>query len=319
MGATVPCVRRWGTAKDDPETEEVSGTACRLHDPDNAAVPHVPRKRWGVKRSPTPCVEPTQQAVVERTTHCRGSPLSLSSLGVRFAGDLFRPQGAALSHDARFDISSIGRTTLSRETPKLLRDFAQIDGNAIYWPGCLCRQDDQSLFRSLYEELPWTASPYRRSRHPACVEETQLSSSATYKRVVEALQATFDISVGFSIANLYADGDDWTEYHRDNFGSQGNRRKEAAAQPLPHNVTVGASLGAPRELRFKHLETGAEFAFPQANGDVFAFATSVNSAFQHSIPRRAPAKSVGPRISVILWGRTPTEGKLLRHPNAKGG
>merc|ERR1719436_2047485 len=74
-------------------------------------------------------------------------------------------------------------------------------------------------------------------------------------------------------------------------------------EPLAHNVTIGASFGAARELRFRHLETGLEFSFPQGNGDVFAFTEPVNSAFQHCIPRRAPAASVGPRISVILWGR----------------
>merc|ERR1712172_250420 len=80
--------------------------------------------------------------------------------------------------------------------------------------------------------------------------------------------------------------------------------------PSAHNITIGASFGAPRELRFKHLETGLEFGFPQSNGDVFAFTEPVNSAFQHCIPKRAPATSAGPRISVILWGRIERQGIL---------
>jgi hypothetical protein len=47
--------------------------------------------------------------------------------------------------------------------------------------------------------------------------------------------------------------------------------------------------------------TGLEFAFPQSNGDVFAFTEPVNSAFQHCIPRGD--RRSRPRISVILWGR----------------
>ena len=47
-----------------------------------------------------------------------------------------------------------------------------------------------------------------------------------------------------------------------------------------------------------------EFAFPQSNGDVFAFTEPVNSAFQHCVPRcPTGASGAGPRISVILWGR----------------
>ncbi|CAE8678596.1 unnamed protein product, partial [Polarella glacialis] len=77
-------------------------------------------------------------------------------------------------------------------------------------------------------------------------------------------------------------------------------------------VTVGASFGASRDLRFKHLETSLEFGFPQGNGDVFAFTEPVNSAFQHCIPQCTPAKSVGPRISVILWGRLERPGVLWK-------
>ena len=52
---------------------------------------------------------------------------------------------------------------------------------------------------------------------------------------------------------------------------------------------------------FPSSRTGLEFAFPQSNGDVFAFTEPVNSAFQHGVPRGE--RRGGPRISVILWGR----------------
>merc|ERR1712032_1122104 len=139
-----------------------------------------------------------------------------------------------------------------------------------------------------------------------------LLSSRAYRCVVASLAKLFGIRVGYSIVNLYVDGDDWTEYHRDNYRPNGNRfsvSDESSAVPDAHNATVGASFGARRELRFRHLETGSEFGFSQGNGDVFAFTEPVNSAFQHSIPRHLPAASIGPRISVILWGRV--EGNVL--------
>merc|ERR1712183_1127857 len=199
-------------------------------------------------------------------------------------------------------------------TRKLHRDFEKIaEGNAVYWPECLCDVKDVSVFKALHQELaPWERSPYRRSRHPACVDEQKLLSSATYRRVVAELREVFDLKVGYSIVNLYSNGNDWTEYHRDNFRSEGNRMS-ASGNGEPHNITVGASFGDDRELRFKHLETGLEFGFPQSNGDVFAFTEPVNSAFQHCVPKKAPPASVGPRISVILWGRTDSHGILRRN------
>eukprot|EP00928_Gymnodinium_smaydae_P031419 TRINITY_DN23060_c0_g1_i1.p1 TRINITY_DN23060_c0_g1~~TRINITY_DN23060_c0_g1_i1.p1 ORF type:complete len:376 (-),score=27.93 TRINITY_DN23060_c0_g1_i1:116-1150(-) len=236
--------------------------------------------------------------------------------GVTYAEELFNPRSAAISHDTRGDISAIGQTICTQTTQKLRRDFSLIaQGNAVYWPHCMCEKDDMRIFNLLHEELsPWSASPYRRSRHPACVEEKLLLVSPTYKQVVALLREVFDITVGYSIVNLYADGNDWTEYHRDNFKAEGNR---FAAHPdeeaEAHNATVGVSFGDSRELRFKHLQTGLEFSFPQHNGDVFAFTEPVNSAFQHCIPRKSPAGSVGPRISVIVWGRTNTPGIVRSH------
>eukprot|EP00929_Paragymnodinium_shiwhaense_P102723 TRINITY_DN65946_c0_g1_i1.p1 TRINITY_DN65946_c0_g1~~TRINITY_DN65946_c0_g1_i1.p1 ORF type:complete len:367 (+),score=63.07 TRINITY_DN65946_c0_g1_i1:78-1178(+) len=229
----------------------------------------------------------------------------------RFAGELFQPQALRLSHQAKGDISSLGQTIQSRLTPKLWRDLERVgEGNVVYWPGCVCRTEDHSLFRAMYEELsPWEASPYKRSRHPACVEESKLLTSPTYRHVVAVLRELIGLEVGYSIVNLYADGSDWTEYHRDNYKGGGNR-VAGSNEEMPHNVTVGASFGDQRELRFRHLDTEVEFSFPQLNGDVFAFTEPVNSAFQHCIPRLASAASAGPRISVILWGRTEKTGIL---------
>ncbi|CAK0909906.1 unnamed protein product [Prorocentrum cordatum] len=71
------------------------------------------------------------------------------------------------------------------------------------------------------------------------------------------------MKVAYSIVNLYADGADWTDFHRDNYRPEGNRMKAQGGEANAHNATIGASFGAQRELRFRHLETGLEFAFPQ--------------------------------------------------------
>lgn len=240
-------------------------------------------------------------------------PFELAVGAVRFAEELFRPRTQQLSYDRRGDMSLLGETRVVQTTAKLRRDFEVIaQGNALYWPECMCQNRDMAFFNALYEELsPWVASIYRRSRHPACVDEVLLLQSPTYRRIAAILCKTFDFHIGYSIVNLYANGDDWTEYHRDNYRAEGNRMASTSADETPttHNATIGVSFGAPRELRFKHLQTQLEFGFPQGNGDVFAFTEPVNSAFQHCIPQ-CGRTAAGPRISVILWGRTGTPNTL---------
>eukprot|EP00392_Amoebophrya_sp_AT5.2_P004530 g4538.t1 len=68
----------------------------------------------------------------------------------------------------------------------------------------------------------FSASPYRRSRHPAIINPEVLEQSATYCKIRSLVQKRFpSFRVGYSIANLYRDGKDWTEMHRDHFSSSG--------------------------------------------------------------------------------------------------
>mmetsp|Transcript_69926 Transcript_69926/g.130679 ORF Transcript_69926/g.130679 Transcript_69926/m.130679 type:complete len:363 (-) Transcript_69926:35-1123(-) len=341
---------RWSNSKghDAPLVAEPGMPACAprgrwaTRQRHRASAPTELRREEpeGIDRTSTGAVDAQQAEVREDDAHRlfagKQPSLEFGSLptnelrdgcdarAVQFAEELFNVNKAVsvLSHSSKASISDIvGQTVTVQLTPKLRYDFERLaDGNAVYWPHCMGTRTDRSIFDSLYQELgPWQASPYRRSKHPACVEEQRLVQSQMYRRVVASLRECFDMEVGYSIVNLYADGNDWTDYHRDCYRADGNRVKSGSQGeedgPLPHNVTVGVSFGESRELRFRHLQTGMEFAFPQANGDVFAFTEPVNSAFQHCVPQCLPANSVGPRISVILWGRV-SEGGLLKRKSS---
>lgn len=71
---------------------------------------------------------------------------------------------------------------------------------------------------------------------------------------------------------------------------------------------MGASFGSQRDLVFLHLKSQKTFRFPQSNGDVFAFSSLTNKAFQHGIPQES-SHTVSPRFSVIVWGRRRTLNK----------
>merc|ERR1712079_195671 len=123
-----------------------------------------------------------------------------------------QPKAVMLSHQCRGDLSSLGQTSCTQITQKLHHDFARVaEGSAVYVPHCLCSAEDLSLFKALHTELaPWETSPFRRSRHPACIDEVRLLSSNTYRHVVAVLQQVFRMRVAYSIVNLYANGHDWT-------------------------------------------------------------------------------------------------------------
>lgn len=323
--------RRWGRsgnchAKMETGENDVLDEAKEQSPPCDAAAPRMADIELFVGKADiaVPASITFSDSVVRRV---RNLAKATDRVGmVQFAQELFRPRSSTLHHQNRGDSTVLGQTSRVSLTQKLSWDFAQLaDGNAVYWPACVCEEKDSTIFDALKRELPWKAIPYRRGHgHPACVVEEELLSSPTYRYVVAVLRQIFHIRVAYSIVHLYATGQDWTEYHRDKFSNDGNRMNAASfclqrnldegaptlsvRQPEAHNVTVGVSFGAERELRFKHLETGLEFGFPQRNGDVFAFATPVNTAFQHCIPQKFPLSSVGPRISVILWGCTEADG-----------
>jgi len=185
-------------------------------------------------------------------------------------------------------------------------------------PGPSDRPSDRpGLYELLWAELGphFERSIYKRSKHPAILDLEVLQKSAVYRHVRSCVKERFPgLDIGYSIANLYRDARDVTEFHRDRFMADGNRQFEdfedqgdeelCQRRRLAHNCTIGISLGAPRSLVFKHLESGQEFKFVQGHGDLFAFTTPVNSTFQHAI---LSEPVTGPRISLIFWGRVPSE------------
>ena len=128
---------------------------------------------------------------------------------------------------------------------------------------------------------------------------------------MEKLSAYFNVEVKRAIVNLYKDGRDYVSFHHDQHVYAGN-----------DYMTIGASFGFERNLDFLHVgETGfvrshrleertghhykgnkQRFSIPQLNGDVFAFTSTMNRTFMHSVPIVTDRKC-GPRYSIIIWGK----------------
>merc|ERR1712039_1118557 len=96
----------------------------------------------------------------------------------------------------------------------------------------------------------------------------------------------------------YRDGSDWKPFHHDSAAFN-------VARAADQNCTIGISLGASRELAFRHAKTGELVYFPQTNGMLFFFGKDVNIRWQHGLNALPADEQDGKgRISIILWGLT---------------
>ena len=133
----------------------------------------------------------------------------------------------------------------------------------------------------------------KRSQH---LKHEDPDFSPAFQGVVRRMSEYFDVDVFATRLNFYRDGADWKPFHHDS---------HAFANGQKEDFTMGASFGAARDLAFLHEPSGQRFSFPQNNGDVFAFTSSVNRAFKHGVPK-ARRTNIGPRFSIIAWGRRRT-------------
>ncbi|CBZ52299.1 conserved hypothetical protein [Neospora caninum Liverpool] len=204
-----------------------------------------------------------------------------------------------------------------------------LEGGSIYLPNFCCDKDDFSIFNNLLRDVQRyaeeqessdaaSAPPRDSSSSSSASSVADVSSSVlpfagtvtwsrhlkhenpsfspTFRRVIAQLSSYFDVEVYATRMNLYMNGSHWKPLHKDSH----------AYSPVTHmqeDFTVGASFGASRELEFVHDTNDTfRFAFPQHNGDVFAFNCEVNKAFKHGVPA-VQSETHGLRFSVVLWGR----------------
>lgn len=206
----------------------------------------------------------------------------------------------------QFAKSILAGSTIATLDGALSLDYELLaQGHAIYIPQLLCSSTDFSLLDALMADLSLDtevdAAFVNWSRH-AKLENPTISQ--TFNRIVAALAKYFDFDVFATRLNFYRDNSAFKPFHHDSHAYLNNIDSHQS-----HNVkedfTCGVSLGAARELVFKHVASGQQFAFPQGNGDCFSFDSAVNQKFQHGVPH-AKDRVVGPRFSIIAWGRRRT-------------
>jgi hypothetical protein len=118
------------------------------------------------------------------------------------------------------------------------------------------------------------------------------NKSIIFNKIIDCLAKYFNVQVLATRINYYTEND-YKPFHHDS---------HAYTDGLKEDITIGLSLGDPRTLIFKHVETDNIFYFPQNNGDVFTFDYLTNIKFQHGIKKISPTKKSN-RFSIIIWGK----------------
>lgn len=176
--------------------------------------------------------------------------------------------------------------------------------DVIVVPEFFCKEDDWETYYKLIREmrdsqekgdrksewLSWHEGAHLLSQNP--------TGSPTYNRVVEQMCKYFAVAEGNrgTRFNWYRDGSDWKPFHHDSAAFNPMRAKT-------QNCTIGISFGAPRELGFRHAQTGELVYFPQKNGMLFYFGRDSNIVWQHGLNALPCQEQDGKgRVSIILWG-----------------
>lgn len=180
----------------------------------------------------------------------------------------------------------------------LKRDYEVLtQGRAIYLRSMMCAAEDFRILQGLTSDLnKHGGGMIEWSKHHK-FEDPDMSP--VFNSVVARLARYFSMEVYATRLNFYSDGSSWKPFHHDSHA--GRAFFQCGGIGPAEDFTIGASFGSTRELAFLHVDSQAQFSFPQANGDVFAFDGVVNQTFQHGVPRATG--SCGPRFSIIAWGR----------------
>jgi hypothetical protein len=161
-----------------------------------------------------------------------------------------------------------------------------------YLPNLLCDKNDLTLFNKLLEFITedklvdW--SKHHKIDNP--------TDNQIFNDIIKCLADHFNVNILASRLNYYT-ATDYKPFHHDS---------HAYSNGIKEDITIGLSLGASRNLAFKHVESGNYFNFPQNNGDVFCFDHLTNQKFMHSIPRqKSELLNIDSqiRISIIIWGK----------------
>ena len=168
-------------------------------------------------------------------------------------------------------------------------------------PGCVAHNrgwigptEADTLFATLSRDIPWEQKPAAFGHPTPRLTAWFGAEPYTYSGIrntpnpwlqeLDVLRRRLEAETGATydscLANLYRDGRDSVAWHADD------------EPELGHNPTIASiSLGGARDFKLRHNQTRAVSNFALGPGDLMVLRAESQSAYQHSVPKRARAEA----------------------------
>jgi len=237
--------------------------------------------------------------------------------GVGCSEDTVLDLGAMMAQRGLYSRSKLASAQSLLLEHSLSTSFARVlEGGARHRRGVFGPAADLGLFDALRKELGRGEGAWSRGTKGSArikwsvpglngcglldgeiVQDLHGEELPAFSFVLRSLSESVDAELLSWWVNIYEEGSVALGFHHDH---QSNNKGLRWGRIF--DVTAGASFGACRALTFRHAKTSREFAFEQANGDVFAFDTQTDRDFLHGIYKQK--QQCGPRISIIMVGKS---------------
>lgn len=181
------------------------------------------------------------------------------------------------------------------------------DAEIIYFPAFLSREEADSLFLELLQNIPWQQDEisvygkkhlqprltalYGNEGKPYSYSNIKMQPHnwtlplQKIKSLVENICETYFTTV---LLNYYRDGNDGNGWHADN-------EKELGINP----IIASLSLGAERNFQLKHnLDSSQKKNIVLENGSLLLMKGSTQHFWKHQVPKTA--KTIGSRINLTF-------------------
>ncbi len=168
-------------------------------------------------------------------------------------------------------------------------------------PGCVTHTrgwigpaEADTLFTTLSRGIPWEQKPAAFGTMTPRLTAWFGSEPYTYSGIrnaanpwlpeLDVLRRRLETETGAEydscLANLYRNGQDSVSWHADD------------EPELGHNPTIASiSLGGVRDFKLRHNQTRAVSNFALGHGDLLLMQGESQSAYRHSVPKRARAEA----------------------------
>jgi alkylated DNA repair dioxygenase AlkB len=181
------------------------------------------------------------------------------------------------------------------------------DAEIIYFPAFLSKEEADSLFLELLENIPWQQDEitvygkkhlqprltalYGNEGKPYSYSNIVMHPhywTLPLQKVKSLIESVCETSFTTVLLNYYRDGSDGNGWHADN-------EKELGTNP----VIASLSLGAERSFQLKHNSDSAQKkSISLENGSLLVMKGTTQHFWKHQVPKTT--KPIGPRINLTF-------------------